>query len=150
MLSGDVPQHKRMRQLKDFRSGKYQLLVATDVAGRGIHVDGISHVVNYNLPMEPENYVHRIGRTARAGASGISVSFADEREAFYLLDIEDYIGCKLTCVNPEEELLKPLPSITKSSALHSKSMAGNQSPHRGRNRKCHLDPKKQELIVGYC
>lgn len=61
MLSGDVPQHKRMQQLRDFRSGKYQLLVATDVAGRGIHVDGISHVINYNLPMEPENYVQESG-----------------------------------------------------------------------------------------
>jgi ATP-dependent RNA helicase RhlB len=114
ILSGDVPQQKRIRQLAGFRSGKYQVLVATDVAGRGIHVDGISHVINYNLPMEPENYVHRIGRTARAGAAGISVSFADEQEAFYLLDIEEFIGCKLTCVNPAAELLKPLPPTISS------------------------------------
>ncbi|MCJ7603884.1 MAG: DEAD/DEAH box helicase [Desulfobulbaceae bacterium] len=134
ILSGDVPQHKRIRQLEDFRSGKYQILVATDVAGRGIHVDGISHVINYNLPLEPENYVHRIGRTARAGASGISVSFADEREAFYLLDIEEFIGCKLTCVNPPEELLKPLPPTTKPTTPCIKSMEDHHSRHRGRRR----------------
>jgi ATP-dependent RNA helicase RhlB len=132
ILSGDVPQQKRIRQLAGFRSGKYQVLVATDVAGRGIHVDGISHVINYNLPMEPENYVHRIGRTARAGAAGISVSFADEQEAFYLLDIEEFIGCKLTCVNPAAELLKPLPVPIKPTAPCSRSKEDRQSRHRGR------------------
>ena len=135
ILSGDVPQEKRIRQLAGFRSGKYQVLVATDVAGRGIHVDGISHVINYNLPMEPENYVHRIGRTARAGAAGISVSFADEQEAFYLLDIEEFIGCKLTCVNPAAELLKPLPVPTKPTTPGSKSKEDQRSRHRGRRKK---------------
>ncbi len=115
MLSGDVPQHKRMKRLEDFREGKYKVLVATDVAGRGIHIDGISHVINFHLPEEPENYVHRIGRTARAGASGVSVSFADEREAFSLMDIEEYIDAKLPCIRPPEELLSPLPPVTRTN-----------------------------------
>lgn len=109
MISGDVPQQKRMKHLEDLRAGRCRVLVATDVAGRGIHVDGISHVINFHLPEEPENYVHRIGRTARAGASGISVSFADEREAFSLPEIEEYIGAGLPCIRPPEELLAPLP-----------------------------------------
>lgn len=113
MLSGDVPQHKRMKRLEDFRRGKYKILVATDVAGRGIHIDGLSHVVNFHLPEDPENYVHRIGRTARAGASGVSVSFADEQEAFSLLDIEEYIEAKLPCIKPPKELLKSLPALVK-------------------------------------
>lgn len=121
MISGDVPQHKRMKRLEDFRAGKYKILVATDVAGRGIHVDGISHVINFHLPEEPENYVHRIGRTARAGASGISVSFADEQEAFALMDIEEYIGAKLPCITPPEELLAPLPPMEKKSRPFMKS-----------------------------
>jgi len=130
ILSGDVPQQKRIRQLEGFRSGKYPLLVATDVAGRGIHVDGISHVINYNLPWEPENYVHRIGRTARAGAAGVSVSFADEQEAFYLLDIEEFLGCKLTCVNPVAELLKPLPVPTASTVPGRKSRKNRRACYR--------------------
>jgi len=108
MLSGDVPQHKRTRRLENFRNGKVQVMIATDVAGRGIHIDGISHVVNYTLPYEPEDYVHRIGRTGRAGKSGISISFADEESSFYLMDIEEYIGEALSCEAPAEELLQPV------------------------------------------
>ncbi len=105
LLSGDVPQRKRMGRLEDFRSGKIKILVATDVAGRGIHIDNISHVVNFTLPYEPEDYVHRIGRTGRAGAEGISISFACEEGAFQLPDIEEFIGQKIECVVPGEELL---------------------------------------------
>jgi len=105
LLSGDVPQNKRMRRLERFRSGEVKVLVATDVAGRGIHIDGISIVVNYTLPYEPEDYVHRIGRTGRAGAAGTAVSFACEEGAFYLPEIEEYINRKLECVQPEEYLL---------------------------------------------
>jgi len=81
------------------------VLVATDVAGRGIHVDGVSHVVNYNLPEDPEDYVHRIGRTGRAGATGISISFASEDDAFLLPDIETLLGERLECTHPPKELL---------------------------------------------
>lgn len=105
LLSGDVAQNKRMKRLEQFRSGKVKVLVATDVAGRGIHIEGISTVVNYTLPYEPEDYVHRIGRTGRAGAAGTAVSFACEEGAFYLPDIEEYIDRRLECVQPEEYLL---------------------------------------------
>ncbi|MBF0202505.1 MAG: hypothetical protein HQK66_14595 [Desulfamplus sp.] len=91
------------------RSGEIKVLVATDVAGRGIHIDDISHVFNYTLPYEADDYVHRIGRTGRAGKDGISISFADEDGSFYLPAIEEYIGYKLDCVQPDEALLKPAP-----------------------------------------
>jgi len=79
--------------------------VATDVAGRGIHIDGVSHVINFTLPEEPEDYVHRIGRTGRAGSSGTSISFACEDDAFRLPSIEALLGKPLDCEHPPEELL---------------------------------------------
>jgi ATP-dependent RNA helicase RhlB len=100
MLSGEVAQQKRTSTLKRFKEGKIKVLVATDVAGRGIHVNGISHVINYNLPEDPEDYVHRIGRTGRAGETGISISLACEDDAFMLLDIEATLGQKLDCEQP--------------------------------------------------
>lgn len=106
MLSGEVSQGQRVKTLEGFRSGRISVLVATDVAGRGIHVEGVSHVVNYNLPEDPEDYVHRIGRTGRAGAEGVSVSFACENDAFMLPDIEQLIGRRLGCVHPDEKLLQ--------------------------------------------
>ncbi|HBO9081386.1 TPA: ATP-dependent RNA helicase RhlB [Pseudomonas aeruginosa] len=108
-MSGDVPQHKRIRTLEGFREGKIRVLVATDVAGRGIHIDGISHVINFTLPEDPDDYVHRIGRTGRAGASGTSISFAGEDDAFALPPIEELLGRKITCEMPPAELLKPVP-----------------------------------------
>ena len=105
ILSGEITQARRTKTLADFRSGKIAVLVATDVAGRGIHVDGVSHVVNYNLPEDPEDYVHRIGRTGRAGATGISISFASEDDAFLLPDIETLLGERLKCVSPPADLL---------------------------------------------
>jgi ATP-dependent RNA helicase RhlB len=105
ILSGEIPQNKRTRTLEDFKRGNIKVLVATDVAGRGIHVEGVSHVINYNLPEDPEDYVHRIGRTGRAGATGISVSFASEDDAFLLPDIEKLLGHKLDCELPPSELL---------------------------------------------
>ena len=116
MLSGDVAQNKRMTTLERFRNGQIKVLVATDVAGRGIHIDGISHVFNYTLPYEAEDYIHRIGRTGRAGHEGVAISFADEEGAFYLPEIEAYIGRKLTCVQPEDDLLLPAPRGTASSS----------------------------------
>lgn len=105
LLTGDVPQDKRTARLEAFREGKVKVMIATDVAGRGIHITGISHVINYTLPYEPEDYVHRIGRTGRAGIAGISISFACEEDAFVLPDIEAYIGESLHCVQPDESLL---------------------------------------------
>ena len=110
MLSGAVTQKKRMRILEDFKSGKVKVLVATDVAGRGIHVDGVSHVVNFNIPENPDDYVHRIGRTGRAGSTGKSITFACEMESFELPKIEELLGMELKCSMAPEELLEELPS----------------------------------------
>jgi ATP-dependent RNA helicase RhlB len=101
MLSGEVPQKKRIQTLDRFKQSKIKVLVATDVAGRGIHIDDVSHVINYDLPEDPEDYVHRIGRTGRAGASGISISFVSEDDAFNLPAIETFIGHKVVCTQPE-------------------------------------------------
>nr|WP_308812189.1 ATP-dependent RNA helicase RhlB [Pseudomonas japonica] len=108
-LSGDVPQHKRIKTLEAFRAGQVKVLVATDVAGRGIHIEGISHVINFTLPEDPDDYVHRIGRTGRAGTSGISVSFAGEDDSYQLPGIEALLGRKISCEMPPETLLKPVP-----------------------------------------
>lgn len=105
MLSGDVPQNQRIKTLESFREGDIQVLVATDVAGRGIHIEDVSHVINYTLPEDPEDYVHRIGRTGRAGAKGVSISFVGEEDAFSLPEIERYINGKLPCEHPPEGML---------------------------------------------
>lgn len=127
MLSGDVDQKKRMSTLNNFKAGKIRVLIATDVAGRGIHVDGVSHVVNYNLPYDPEDYVHRIGRTGRAGTLGTSISFACEEDAFYLPDIETFIDQKLKCIYPEDSLLIEPPKVTiKKKPFHQ----GTKPTHR--------------------
>ena len=107
-LSGDVPQHKRIKTLEAFREGHIRVLVATDVAGRGIHIDGISHVINFTLPEVPDDYVHRIGRTGRAGASGVSISFAGEDDSYQLPSIETLLGRKISCETPPAELLRPV------------------------------------------
>ncbi|MGB0203594.1 MAG: ATP-dependent RNA helicase RhlB [Neptuniibacter sp.] len=106
LMSGEIAQQKRVRTLEDFRSGKIQVLVATDVAGRGIHIDGVTHVFNYQLPEDPDDYVHRIGRTGRAGATGTSICFACEDDSFLIPEIEAETGVKLECVHPDPELLK--------------------------------------------
>ncbi len=105
LLTGDIPQNKRIKTLEGFKTGRLRFLVATDVAGRGIHIDGVSHVINYTLPEEPEDYVHRIGRTGRAGSSGTSISFACEDDAFRLPSIEALLGRPLECEHPPESLL---------------------------------------------
>jgi ATP-dependent RNA helicase RhlB len=105
VLSGDVPQKKRETLLARFQKGQLDLLVATDVAARGLHIDGVSHVYNYDLPFDAEDYVHRIGRTARLGAEGDAISFACERYAMSLPDIEAYIEQKLPVAAVEPELL---------------------------------------------
>ena len=109
VLSGDVPQKKRESLLNKFQKGQLELLVATDVAARGLHIDGVSHVYNYDLPFDAEDYVHRIGRTARLGAEGDAISFACERYAMSLPDIETYIEQKLPTAPVEAELLVALP-----------------------------------------
>ncbi|QWP77257.1 ATP-dependent RNA helicase RhlB [Lysobacter sp. K5869] len=109
VLSGDVPQKKRESLLNKFQKGQLEILVATDVAARGLHIDGVSHVYNYDLPFDAEDYVHRIGRTARLGAEGDAISFACERYAMSLPDIEAYIEQKLPTAPVDAELLVALP-----------------------------------------
>ena len=92
IISGDVAQAKRLKIMRDFKAGNLPFLIATDVASRGLHIEGVTHVVNYDLPEDPEDYVHRIGRTARAGADGKAISLADEEGALNLEAIEAYIG----------------------------------------------------------
>lgn len=108
LMSGEITQQKRVKTLEDFRSGKINILVATDVAGRGIHVDGVSHVINYALPEDADDYVHRIGRTGRAGSTGTSISFATEDDSFLLPEIEEVAGVKMKCVYPDPNLLEPV------------------------------------------
>ncbi len=105
-ISGDVPQKKRLRMLKDFVDGTLPVLVATDVASRGLHVPDVSHVINYDLPQDCADYVHRIGRTARAGAAGDAISFACETYAFSLPEIEDYIGHRIPVGTVDPALLE--------------------------------------------
>ena len=100
-LAGDVPQKKRLSTLNKFKSGELKYLVATDVAGRGIHVDGVTHVINYELPDDAEDYVHRIGRTGRAGASGTAISFVSEDDAFNLPALEEYLSASIKCIQPD-------------------------------------------------
>lgn len=109
LLTGDVDQKQRISRLEKFREGKVRVLVATDVASRGIHVEAISHVINYNMPQDIEDYVHRIGRTGRAGATGISINFADEQDSYELGRLEEFLGKKIHCVFPEPVLLEPIP-----------------------------------------
>jgi ATP-dependent RNA helicase RhlB len=115
IISGEVDQRKRIKVLDNFKTNAVKVLIATDVAGRGIHVDNISHVINYSLPGDPQDYVHRIGRTGRAGATGISISFATEDDSFSIPAIEELIGKPLVCINPPEELLKQPPPYEREA-----------------------------------
>lgn len=119
MISGEVPQGKRMKTLERFQQGKLDVLIATDVAGRGIHIDDVSHVINYNLPDDPEDYVHRIGRTGRAGKTGVSISFACEDDAFLLPKLEAAIGMKLNCQYPPEDVFASEPKNSEPKQAQS-------------------------------
>ena len=120
VLSGEIPQHKRTRTLDEFKSGAIQVLVATDVAGRGLHIEDVTHVINYALPEEPDDYVHRIGRTGRAGSIGTSISFACEEDSFLLPPIEEMLGSKLDCIHPQEAQLRTAPPFQRPTRLKEK------------------------------
>ncbi|MFO7787662.1 MAG: DEAD/DEAH box helicase [Halospina sp.] len=134
LLSGEIPQNKRISTLNRFKEGDIQVLVATDVAARGIHVEDVSHVFNFNLPDNPEDYVHRIGRTGRAGASGTSVTLAGEDDSFVLPDLENYLNQSLTFVRPPDPLMVPLPEPEKGPKPKQEESGGNGKPGRQRNR----------------
>ncbi len=135
LLTGEVAQKKRIKTLDSFKSGEITVLVATDVAGRGIHVDDVTHVVNFNLPEDPEDYVHRIGRTGRAGAKGISISLACEDDSFMLPAIETLLGVEMVCQPTPTELLKPLPAPERSARVHTPAPKhGSKSRDKRRGR----------------
>jgi len=102
-ITGDLPQRKRFRLMEQYKNGRIKILVATDVASRGIHVEDISHVINYDLPQDPENYIHRIGRTGRAGKTGQAWSLACEKYVFHLEPLEEMLGYKIPVVWPEDD-----------------------------------------------
>lgn len=139
-LSGDIPQRSRIRRLDDFKGGKIRVMVATDVAGRGIHIEGMDHVINFTLPHDPEDYVHRIGRTGRAGASGTAVSFADEGDAFYIAPIEAFMGRELHCIEPDDEMLtKPVALYpAKKSLPRGRRQTTDRKPPPPRSRRPHF------------
>ncbi len=121
LLSGEVAQNKRVRTLEEFRDGTIKVLVATDVAGRGLHIDDVTHVINYSLPEEADDYVHRIGRTGRAGSVGTSISFACEEDSFLLPNIEKTLGQKLPCVYPDASLLAEPPPFSRATHFKDES-----------------------------
>jgi len=132
VLSGDVPQKKRQSLLRQFEEGHFPMLVATDVAARGLHIPDVSHVFNYDLPQDAEDYVHRIGRTARAGASGAALSFACEEYAFSLMDIETYINHKIPVEPITAELLAEVqPPVKIERRPRPPKRSGTRNHHKG-------------------
>lgn len=123
-ISGDVPQKKRLRMLLEFQSGDLPVLIGTDVASRGLHIPDVRCVINYDLPQDAEDYVHRIGRTARAGAAGDAISFGCESYAMSLPDIEDYIGHKIPVAN---YTIAQLPEIARPER---KPLRSGRAPRR--------------------
>jgi ATP-dependent RNA helicase RhlB len=134
-ITGDLPQPKRFRLMERYKSGRIKILIATDVASRGIHVEDISHVINYDLPQDSENYVHRIGRTARAGKSGRALSLACEEYVFHLEPLESMLGYKIPVTWPEDEWL--VKDEAKPFALNRTARGKRSGPRKGRK-----SPKK--------
>ncbi len=139
-ISGDVPQKKRLRMLMQFQNGELPVLIGTDVASRGLHIPDVEYVINYDLPQDAEDYVHRIGRTARAGASGNALSMACETYAMSLPDIEAYIGYKIPFANYDPadlpEIVKPKPRPRKPrGGPRRRPGGGEHNKQRGRQRR---------------
>jgi superfamily II DNA/RNA helicase len=139
-IHGNKSQNQRERVLAAFRNGQVKTLVATDIAARGIDVDGISHVVNFDLPNIPETYVHRIGRTARAGADGIAISLCDGEEVAFLRDIEKLIRQSLPVTDSRTHAGRTEPSQAHRTHNHSAQPA-NRSPGKRRNRRQRNAPR---------
>jgi ATP-dependent RNA helicase RhlB len=133
-LSGDVPQKKRLQFLRQFHEGELAILIATDVASRGLHIPDVSHIFNFDLPQDAPDYVHRIGRTARAGADGDAISFGCEEFAISLPDIESYIGYKIPVATISPELLAPLEAQPAAPAYQG-SYGARPGPRPGASRR---------------
>jgi ATP-dependent RNA helicase RhlB len=134
-ISGDVPQKKRLRMLMDFQSGDLPVLIGTDVASRGLHIPDVQYVINYDLPQDAEDYVHRIGRTARAGAAGDAISFGCETYAVSLPDIEDYIGHKIPVANFDVALLPELKKPRSRPRNNTDQRRGRSSKRPARRKR---------------
>lgn len=142
-ISGDVPQQKRLRMLRDFHEGTLAVLIGTDVASRGLHIPDVSHVFNYDLPQDPEDYVHRIGRTARAGTDGDAISLGCEEYVITLPEIESYIGRKIPVATIAPEMLAELQPAAprrkredherRDGRRHDRKPGGSSKPHAPRH-----------------
>ena len=150
ILSGDVPQKKRLSLLRKFQEGEVQVLVATDVAARGLHIEDVSHVINYDLPTDAEDYVHRIGRTARAGTDGDAISLVCETYAMSLPDIEEYIKARIPVEMPSLDLLAEVDPASRvrterrkprqSGGKRNASAGGKEAPGKPRSRRRRRKP----------
>ena len=160
VIHGNKTQNARQRALAAFRDNRAQVLVATDVAARGIDIDDITHVINYDMPVDPESYVHRIGRTGRAGADGVAISFCTPDELTELHAIEQMLGKKISALNPEQKFRgKPAPkNPTHNGGSRQKKQSGRrrnktelreaaQNNHRRRKKSRHGEsrPKNAKL-----
>lgn len=142
-ISGDVPQKKRLGMMRDFESGRLPVLIGTDVASRGLHIPDVSHVFNYDLPQDVEDYVHRIGRTARAGATGDAISFGCEDYAISLPEIEAYIGHKIPVVDIDRDKVAAVAASLNTSAAGSKRRRrGPPRRRHGRKRSTSGGPRR--------
>jgi len=143
ILSGDVPQKKRLSLLKKFQDGEVQVLVATDVAARGLHIENVSHVINYDLPTDAEDYVHRIGRTARAGTDGDAISLVCETYAMSLPDIEDYIKARVPVEMPPLDLLAEVDPKSRIRRERRKPRHPGQGRHSSGGQEASGKPRRR-------
>ncbi|HCZ10808.1 MAG TPA: RNA helicase, partial [Nitrospiraceae bacterium] len=147
-ITGDIDQKKRMKVLSSFKDGTLPILIATDVASRGLHIDGVTHVINYDLPQNPEDYVHRIGRTARAGAGGRAINLVCEEYVHSLPEIEAYIRLKIPVMPITEEMIvtgyrrgRPVKRVMRSQEPR-KMRPKEKTPHAGLRRPDRKRPPK--------
>lgn len=142
-IMGDLPQRKRLKIIQQIKAGRLDILVATDVAARGLHIDDLEMVINYDIPEDPENYVHRIGRTARAGKSGKAITLACEKFVYGLEPIEELIEMKIPFEHPDEELLN---QEDKSAHMKHPSLRRSRDADRGKSGRSR--PGSQRRSVG--
>jgi ATP-dependent RNA helicase RhlE len=152
-IHGNKSQPQRERALAGFRDGRTRVLVATDTAARGIDVDGVSHVINFELPNVPEDYVHRVGRTARAGAAGTAIAFCSDEERPYLRDIEKLTRCSLRAI-PSKILAARNDAVerqAKATLPRDPGLAARQAPARGRTtpapQPATADPRRRDPLA---
>ncbi|MGH6980571.1 MAG: DEAD/DEAH box helicase, partial [Stellaceae bacterium] len=150
-IHGNKSQNARQRALGDFRDGHIRVLVATDIAARGIDIDGITHVVNFELPNVPESYVHRIGRTARAGADGVAISLCDPTERAFLRDIEKLTRQKLTPIGDVPADTGERPAPRQQQQRPSRHQAGRRfqgRPKQGERQRQHRQGDQRHAVAG--